>query len=107
MRFLLASGPVIVLDWGNIAAMATVFATVGSLVAWLHPKMKKLMNMLDDWSGESERPGVPQRDGVMVRLEKIERRLDDGCTHSTAMNRQTEMLTEILKRLDNSDEDAH
>lgn len=34
--------------------------------AW--PIFVKLHNMLDDWNGEPERPGVPKRPGVMERL---------------------------------------
>ena len=42
----------------------------GTIVAlrWLAPLARGMRNMVADWSGEEERPGVPARLGVMARL---------------------------------------
>lgn len=36
------------------------------------PTFKQLRNFLSDWSGESERPGVKRKPGVMERLSAVE-----------------------------------
>ncbi len=33
---------------------------------------ERVKDMLDDWFGEPARPGVPERPGVMVRLDRLE-----------------------------------
>lgn len=95
----------IVIDWGTVAAFITVMTAIAGFFAWLHPKMKKLMNMLDDWTGEAARPGVPKREGVMERLEKIEDKVNKNDSHDFKLDEQMSMLKAILRRMDN--EDSH
>ncbi len=53
-------------------------ALVTASVAWafvvrpLRSSMKRWTVFTEDWEGEQARPGVPGRDGVMVRLANIE-----------------------------------
>lgn len=93
------SGPVITITWGNIVAIATVLSTIAGFIAWLHPKMRKLMALLDDWNGEKGRPGIPERDGVMTRLAKIERELHLNQSRNDAIDEQTRMLKDVLQAM--------
>lgn len=51
-----------------IAALATLGVVVGFFKKVV-PLLRRLGNLLDDWNGEPARPGVPERKGVMERLE--------------------------------------
>ena len=93
------AGPIIALHWGNIVAIVTSLSTVAGFTAWLHPKMRKLMDLLDDWNGEKGRPGVPERDGVMTRLAKIEGELNLNQSRNDAIDEQTRMLKDILQAM--------
>lgn len=97
--------PGIVIDWGTVAELTTVIAAIAGFIVWLHPKMKKLMDMLDDWTGEDARPGVPRREGVMERLEKIEDKVNKNDSHDFKLDEQMSMLKDIIRRMDN--EDSH
>ncbi len=92
-------GPIIEITWGNIVAIATVLSTVAGFIAWLHPKMKKLMDLLDDWNGEEGRPGIPERDGVMTRLAKIEGEIRLNQSRNASIDEQTRMLKDILQAM--------
>lgn len=47
-----------------------------SVMVWIKkyvwPIIRKTLQFLEDWNGESERPGVPARKGLMERLASIE-----------------------------------
>ena len=47
-----------------------------SIIKLIMPIMRKLEIMLDDFTGEPERPGVPRRKGIMERMESIELRVE-------------------------------
>jgi hypothetical protein len=82
------------------AVVLTAFGgTILLLIAiynWLTPHIKRLVNNLrrrsqfyEDWYGEAGRPGVPGREGVMVRLLNHEEslailmeRTQELCTNS-------------------------
>lgn len=56
----------------DICIAATAIAG-GLTVFWkLFKLMKRLGDFFDDWHGEPERDGVPERPGVMRRLATIE-----------------------------------
>ncbi len=67
----------VTLDISAIIAGAGAALTTAS-VAWafvirpLRATMRRLALFSEDWEGEHARPGVPGRDGVMVRLANIE-----------------------------------
>ncbi|MGW3166992.1 hypothetical protein ACWC9Q_29860 [Streptomyces sp. NPDC001142] len=44
----------------------------------------KLDEFMDDWNGVEARPGVPERPGVMVRLDRIE---EQGTEHAARFDR--------------------
>ena len=93
------SGPIIEITWGNIVAIVTVLSTAAGFIAWLHPKMKKLVDLIDDWNGEKSRPGIPERDGVMTRLAKIEGELHLNQSRNDVIDEQTRMMKEILQTM--------
>lgn len=41
-------------------------------------KIKRINNLMDDFFGEEERPGVPRRPGIMERLQTIEEKLNES-----------------------------
>jgi hypothetical protein len=58
----------------DVAILAGNVAVLGAIVRKTWPVLRRLRDLLDDWNGESARPGVPARAGVMVRLQSIEER---------------------------------
>lgn len=57
------------------AAIAGGVALLWRFTRGLRLLVRRLDEFADDWSGSSERPGVPAHPGVMVRLSAIEERL--------------------------------
>lgn len=56
------------------AAVVVVGGGVVALIRWLRHHLGGLADFIADWHGESARPGVPARPGVMERLARIEDR---------------------------------
>lgn len=56
--------------------VATAFTLVIGAIIWLvkvaWPFVRKLSHFVDDVAGEPDRPGVPGRPGLMVRVAHIE-----------------------------------
>ncbi len=80
----------VTLDISAIIAGAGGALTTAS-VAWafvirpLRATMRRLALFTEDWEGELARPGVPGRDGVMVRLANIEASQASHLTSHNAM----------------------
>lgn len=53
---------------------AAVTAIVGG-ARWLGKVLRPIHEFLEDWRGEEARPGVPERPGVMARLQSMDQRL--------------------------------
>lgn len=68
----------IVIEGETIVALLTGAAGVGAGLALSFRRTTRLLKplafLLEDWNGVEKRPGVPGRDGVMVRLANIEER---------------------------------
>lgn len=86
--------------WQTVLAVSGAIAILaggasGLYVLIVRPGQKfrqfteKVGDFLEDWTGTEERPGVPARPGVMVRLQVIEDQLhaDHGTTLRDAVNR--------------------
>ena len=60
---------------------------------------RKVDTFLADWNGEPARPGVPEKRGVMVRLEAIEAELsyNSGATLKDAVHRIDRNLAALLR----------
>ena len=69
---------------GGIAVLAAGVAGLVYLTRPFRRMSETVGDFLDDWNGEPARRGVPERPGVMVRLERIEGRLS---TVETQMSR--------------------
>lgn len=82
-------------------ALVTIAAGV-AVVIQASKFLKKVSNFIDDWQGEPERPGVPGRDGVMTRLEKIEAELktNHGSSLRDAVNRIESRVNDLSDRFD-------
>jgi len=61
---------------GAVAAWVGAAVAVLTLAGIVWPTgariARRIDEVVDDWHGESARPGVPARPGVMERLERIE-----------------------------------
>lgn len=65
------------LELGKVAAALGAFAVLATFLAKMIRKavigVRKVSTFLEDWNGETARPGVPGRLGVMTRLERLEK----------------------------------
>jgi hypothetical protein len=61
---------------GALAAVAGLALLFSKGIRWMLRTLRKINDFLDDWNGEAPRHGVPERPGVMTRLQAIEDRAD-------------------------------
>lgn len=100
------------IDTGLVVAVLTIATAVLALFRWLYKQFKSLDDLLSDWRGEPERPGVPRRPGVLERLDNIERKVNSAAFNSqsnhgaSAYDAHTEMLLEILEEIKGRNDDA-
>lgn len=96
------------IDTGLVVACLTVATALLALFRWLYRQFKCLDDLLSDWRGEPERPGVPRRPGVLERLDNIEHKVNSvAFNHGTsAYDAHTEMLLEILDEIKKGNDDA-
>ena len=100
------------IDTGLVVAVLTIATALLSLFRWLYHQFKSLDDLLSDWQGEPERPGVPHRPGVLERLDNIERKVNSAAFNSqsnhgtSAYDAHTEMLLEILEEIKGRNNDA-
>jgi hypothetical protein len=62
--------PTILLTW------LTCLITLGGFVLASAKYGRKIIQMVEDFNGTTARPGVPQRPGVMARLQTLDERVD-------------------------------
>ncbi|QWF81127.1 hypothetical protein [Amycolatopsis sp. CA-230715] len=61
------------LIWGGVVVGgAGTLAGLWRVIRAFARVVRKLSHFADDWFGQEARPGVPERPGVMARLESIE-----------------------------------
>lgn len=64
-----------------VSVLADIVATCGTIIvlggayAVMRPLARRISNFLSDFEGEPARAGVPERPGLMVRMERLEERL--------------------------------
>lgn len=95
---------------------ATIWATIGGVVAsvgaiWavvkkILPFLRKIFHLIDDLTGEEERPGVPARLGVLGELGAVRTKLDDvtvrlgSIEHELHPNSGSSMIDKLNVRID-------
>ena len=100
------------IDTGLVVAVLTIATALLAISRWLYHQFKSLDDLLSDWRGEPERPGVPHRPGVLERLDNIERKVNSAAFNSqsnhgtSAYDAHTEMLLEILEEIKKGNDDA-
>lgn len=93
--------PHIVISWAGITAVVGGISAIIALCAVVVPWVRRLSEMIDDWTGVPDRPGVSGRDGVMVRLDKIETALkDNGLSTAKDRQRQIDVLMAINEKIE-------
>ena len=55
-----------------VAGLLAILAGVGTFIKKAGPTLHMLHEFLEDWRGTPGREGVPEREGVMVRLQRLE-----------------------------------
>ena len=100
------------IDTGLVVAVLTICTTILAAGKWLYHQFKALDDLLSDWRGEPERPGVPRRPGVLERLDNIECKVNSAAFNSqsnhgtSAYDAHTEMLLEILEEIKKGNDNA-
>jgi hypothetical protein len=86
---------------GQLLGIIATLIVIVTLIRTINPIMKRLNNLLDDWFGEPPRPGVPERKGVMQRMEDqdevlghLRRRIEPLVDETAEGNHQ-----EVLRKL--------
>lgn len=96
-----------ILAW--LAAAASLFA----VIKWVLPAVKKILDTIDDLAGEKARPGVPERPGLMARMQKMEEVMEtvrhelfpnSGKSMRDQTNRIEEKVNQDNVRLNSHDE---
>ncbi len=60
------------IDWSTLGSVVVALAFGVWVVRKAWPFIRRLTDFLDDLMGEAARPGVPERPGLMVRVERLE-----------------------------------
>ena len=64
------SDPTLMLTWATL--VVTIIAACIAVARWGRKYGRKIMQMVEDFNGTGERPGVPARLGVMERLQGLD-----------------------------------
>lgn len=85
-----------IIEIGAVGAGLTFLFVVFRRVLGL---LSKVHDVLDDWNGTPARPGVPEKPGVMVRLEAIEHELHPNSQLSMrdAVDRIEQAVTTLVQ----------
>lgn len=100
------------IDTSLVVAVLTIATALLAIFRWLYYQFKSLDDLLSDWRGKPERPGVPRRPGVLERLDNIERKVNSAAFNSqsnhgtSAYDAHTEMLLEILEEIKKGNDNA-
>jgi hypothetical protein len=94
---------VTVIAWiGTAVGAAAVLLAAAKLIRDLLSGVRRVSHFFDDWFGEPERDGVPERPGVMRRLEKIEYQVfpNSGNSLFDRVGQQGNAIEDLTKRID-------
>lgn len=93
-----------------IISVSGTTTALGALIVGFRRTFRRLMDLMDDWSGEAERPGVPGRPGVMERLRVIEDRIESIEYHGqpnhggSSYDAMMRAIKSISDKIDNKEE---
>lgn len=104
------------MDWATIlqvcGGLVIVGGGLGVLIGggkWMIGTMKKINDFLEDWRGETARPGYPGRPGVLERLVKLEEHVattshevqpNSGSSMKDQLNRIDKAIPDVVSRLE-------
>src|SRR5262245_41712260 len=87
---------------GQILAAAAILGglgVIGRALWWLATKvLQPLAQVVDDWRGEPDRPGVPGRPGVMVQLAELRSVLVSEQLARRSIEKRLDAIEAQLKR---------
>jgi len=95
--------PTALLAW--LTCLVTLAGCVVAILKW----GRKIMQMVDDFNGTNQRPGVPERPGVMARLQTLDEKVaavhaevnyNHGTTIKDAVSRIETDLKGVHDRMD-------
>lgn len=70
----------------DVAAITTTIVLggggLGAMLMFVRKFTRKIDQFFADWNGEPSRPGVPEKRGVLVRLDAIEAEINYNHGHS-------------------------
>ncbi|GAA5046638.1 hypothetical protein HNP84_009762 [Thermocatellispora tengchongensis] len=99
-----AEGNVILTAAGVIVLLAAAASALYVLVVQPGRKLSQIAEKFgqfwDDWNGVEERPGVPGRAGVMVRLQRMEEQLYEN--HGTSLRDAVNRTESAVRRVEDA-----
>lgn len=90
--------------WTIIAGALGMLGAAYAAARRVGPKLRRIGHLVDDLAGESERPGVDARPGVMERLRHLDRVTDElrpngGASMKDTLNRLDHRTERLDQRL--------
>lgn len=87
-----------------LVSVVVALCLIWLAVRRMAPGIRRIVHLVDDLTGEPERPGVPARPGVMERLQQLDDRTAElkpngGSSIKDQVNRIDQRMSEISGRL--------
>lgn len=84
----------------GVGAVCGSLLTIVAFMRWIIPALRRFGHLVDDLAGEPERPGVPARPGIMLRMASVEETVRAGISNNQEIAALREEMRDGFKRID-------